>query len=199
LRHQTLPTNGHDMYAVADIFILNLPYHSTRYGDSRLKCLSLGRAGKLTDQLVWNDDAGDVGIHVSRHTGSGEKYDSGQNLHLKLAGITHEFREIIQIIDSLGLDKVYTRSYLLFELEQLRLNGIRLRSDDGTNAESCRSIEFIARNILSLPHRLHCLDQMHRIEIEDRLGVGMVSNADIIASETENIMHPRMLALSNSD
>ncbi len=105
------------MHAVADVLILNLLYHSARYGDSRLQRLSLWSSGKFADQLLRNDDTGNIGVHVSRHTSSGQEYDSRENLHLELASIPHESLEIIQIIDSLRLDKIDTRSYLLFELE----------------------------------------------------------------------------------
>src|SRR4030042_4345469 len=110
-RHQMDPVNPFDPAYLFDLLAADCNAFFGR--------LPLGSAGHPVDDLVRNDDAGDVRRHVPGHTSGFERRDSGEYMaslmQAEVDHFLHPFPEYLQVVDTLRLDKIDSGLNLFLE------------------------------------------------------------------------------------
>src|SRR5450759_158872 len=176
----------HDVHAVGQAFLadaLDVPRHD-RYAD--VDGLALLGTRELFDQVVGHEDARHVLVHVLRHTGAGEQHQARLHLDGILTGDLHELRKVVHVVDRLGLEPRGPRFDLLLELDELGLDGDCLGCYDGTLVEGHRGVHLVSAQVLALLHRADHVEELYRLEVEDRLALFVVAGRDRVAGQAQD-------------
>jgi len=132
------------------------------YPDTFLFLFILGNTFHLLYDLIRDIHAGDLVFHIFSHTGGFQGRDPAQDIGLfseaPVPAHIHPFFESLKVVDTLCLDKIGPRSYLLCQTDDPECQGI----GKGVCGSSYKQLRRLAQRLTSdnmpqVPHLLYCL------------------------------------------
>ncbi len=139
-------------------------------------------------------DAGHVRRHPAQGAGAAQGADADDDLAAPMQfprpDFAHEVFEQRQIEAELGLDELGAGIHLLFQID----DPVAMRRHEGigggADEQAGGTVEFSSGGVLAAVAHAACdVQQGHRVEIEHRLGLGMIALAHVVAGEAQDVVH----------
>ena len=117
--------------------------------------------------------------------------DAGQELDGVSGQVFPEPAQFVQVEDRGGDEKLGARGQLLFEFDELGTPRFGLGDDHGAEEEDGAAGQGQAGAVMAVHEPGGDLQQLHRVGVVDRLGLGVVPEGDVIAADQEEIFQPQ--------
>ena len=156
---------------------------------------NLALAGSLEpfDNLIGHIHARHLGFHITGHTHAFHGRYPGQNIHFfrqsHVIGLADPFAKFFHVVNALGLDKIHAGFYFFGQPMHPPFKGFSKRV--GGRPDKYLRWFFNLRTTQKLAliaHSFDHADQLHGIDVEHTLGIGVVPEFLVIAGQAQHVV-----------
>ena len=139
--------------------------------------------------MLGHDYAGDVVVEIAGHAAGVKDENAGKDGNVKGTGLFHELGELVGVVDGLGLEELNAGLDLLAHAGDFKVDVGRAGVGGRSEAEAGNSIQVVSGEIFTRFHAGCGADEVNDAEIEDGLGVGVITCACGVTGEAEDVLN----------